>query len=178
MRSLYKIYDNQAVYFITSSIVEWIPMFTGKPYFDILVSSIQYCQKNKKLSVYAYVIMENHFHMICQSNELDKVIQSLKRHSAKRIIEQLNSDRKTWILDALKYYKKQHKKHSEHQLWQEGFHPQQLLSAKMALQKIEYLHYNPVRRGYVSAPEHWIYSSAGDFYLNRQGLIELQELIL
>ena len=46
----------------------------------------------------------------------------------------------------------------------------------MLNQKIEYIHYNPVRRGYVSEPEHWIYSSAGDYIADRKGVIDLQDL--
>ena len=65
MRSPYKIHDPEGVYFLTSTVVEWIPIFTCKPYFDILLSSILYCQKNLSLAVFAYVILDNHFHMVC-----------------------------------------------------------------------------------------------------------------
>jgi putative transposase len=176
MRSHYKIHDPEGVYFLTSSIIEWIPIFTSKTCLDILVSSIVYCQANLGLAVFAYVILDNHFHMICLAPELSKVVQSLKRHTAKMIILQLKQDRKTWVLDLLSYYKKMHKKESEHQVWQEGMHPEQITSIEMLNQKIEYIHYNPVKRGLVAEPEHWIYSSAGDFILNRKGLIDLQEL--
>ena len=46
----------------------------------------------------------------------------------------------------------------------------------MLNQKIEYIHYDPVKRALVAEPEHWIYSSAGDFILNRWGVVELQDL--
>jgi putative transposase len=45
-------------------------------------------------------------------------------------------------------------------LWQEGVHPQFILSEEMMLQKSDYLHANPVKRGWVAAPTHWRYSSA------------------
>ena len=176
MRSKYKIHDKGSPYFITSTIIEWIPVFTSKVYFDIIISSIRYCQENYGLAVYAYVILDNHFHMVCQAIELSKVMQACKRHTARKIIQQLEIDGKIWILNLMSYYKKRHKTGSEHQLWQEGFHPQQILSDKMLNQKVEYLHHNPVRRGIVSEPEHWVYSSASDFILNRKGIIEIQEL--
>jgi hypothetical protein len=90
-------------------------------------------------------------------------MQSCKRHTAKIIIEQLRQDGKDWILNLLTFHKKKHKTESEHQVWQEGCYPKQILSVEMLNQKSEYIHYNPVRRGYVSEPEHWIYSSAGDY---------------
>ena len=57
MRSQYKIYDNEGVYFITSTVIEWIPIFTCKQYFDILINSFKYCQENFGLKIYAYVIL-------------------------------------------------------------------------------------------------------------------------
>ena len=175
MRSKYKIHDQEGVYFITSTVVEWIPIFTSKPYFDILVSSIQYCQEYYDLAVFAWVILENHFHMVCTALELSKVMQSLKRHTAKMLILQLEEDRKKWILDLLKFYKKRHKTESEYQFWQEGVHPQLITSIEMLNQKIEYVHFNPVKRGYVTEPEHWVYSSACD-YSGKKGIVEIQPL--
>ena len=40
-------------------------------------------------------------------------------------------------------------------------------------QKIEYIHYNPVKRGYVDEPIHWCYSSARN-YAGQVGLLEVQ----
>ena len=99
------------------------------------------------------------------SIELSRILQSLKRHTTKLIVEQLKHDQKDWILNLLVFYKKRHKRKSHHQLWQEGFHPQQIISDDMFRQKVAYIHYNPVKRGYVESSEHWYYSSAGDFLL-------------
>lgn len=82
-------------------------------------------------------------------------------------------DQKGWILNLLEFYKKRHKRESYHQLWQEGFHPQQIISDDMFRKKVEYVRYNPVKRGYVESPEHWYHSSAGDFIQNRSGAIRL-----
>ena len=176
MRSDYKIHDPEGMYFITSTVIEWIPIFTTRPYFDILVSSIQYCQAHYGLAVFAWVILDNHFHLICRNTELSKVMQSLKRHTAKMIIQQLEEDQKKWVLDLLSFYKKRHKNESDHQLWQEGVHPQQIISDEMLNQKIKYIHFNPVKRGYVAEPEHWIYSSAGNYIFGRKGVVEIQPL--
>ncbi|MCJ7680795.1 MAG: hypothetical protein MUP70_08730 [Candidatus Aminicenantes bacterium] len=132
----------------------------------------------KKLKIYAYVILDNHFHMICQSQELSRTLQSLKRHTSKCILEQLKQDQKNWILQLLAFYKKKHKKDSQHQLWQEGFHPQQIISEVMFKQKVEYIHQNPVKRGYVEAPEDWCFSSAGEFLLDRRGPKQLDPVTL
>jgi putative transposase len=42
----------------------------------------------------------------------------------------------------------------------------------MMRQKIEYIHHNPIKRGYVDVVEHWRYSSARN-YVGAEGLIEV-----
>jgi putative transposase len=84
----------------------------------------------------------------------------------------LEQDQKTWVLNQLQYYKQSIKIRSDYQVWQEGFHPQQIISEEMLQQKIDYLHHNPVRAGMVNRPEDWLYSSAGD-YAGGKGLVEL-----
>ena len=61
MRSRYQIINNSGVYFITSTVIEWIPVFTKREYFDIIVRSLSYCRQNKGLKLFAYVVMDNLF---------------------------------------------------------------------------------------------------------------------
>jgi len=176
MRSSYKITVSDGIYFITSTIIQWLPVFTSTAYFDIIIRSLKFCQENKGLKLYAYVILDNHFHFIVSGIDLRNTIKSLKMFTAKEIIEQLQRDRKEWLLDLLAYYKKRHKTYSQHQVWQEGYHPQLIISEEMLVQKIEYIHYNPVKRGLVDVPEHWRYCSARNFELNDHSLMRVDPL--
>lgn len=85
---------------------------------------------------------------------MSSTIASLRKYTAKKIIEQLREDNKFWLLNQLEFYKKRHKKENKYQVWQEGTHPKLIHTEKMLFQKIEYIHYNPVLRGYVNVPEH------------------------
>jgi hypothetical protein len=60
-------------------------------------------------------------------------------------------------------------------VWQEGFHPEQIESVEMMHQKIDYIHNNPVKPGYVDEPVHWRYSSARN-YEGPAGLIEVKTI--
>ena len=51
-----------------------------------------------------------------------------------------------------------------------------LTSLPVLWQKLNYIHYNPVRADIVKEPEHYIYSSAGDYINNTKGLIALEFL--
>ena len=58
------------------------------------------------------------------------------------------------VVNQLQYFRAAHKTASTHQVWQEGVHPQSISSDEMKMQKLEYLHNNPVHRGLVSSPQH------------------------
>ena len=60
----YRIKDQHAVYFITSTVHQWADVFTRQDYANIVIESLKYCQKEKGLKIYAWVIMTNHIHLI------------------------------------------------------------------------------------------------------------------
>ena len=175
MRTRYKINDADQIYFITCSIVEWIPVFTRKAYIDILIDSLTFCRVNKELKIFAYVILDNHLHLLISGDNLSNTIKDLKRHTAREIIKLAQKEEKLWLLNQFKYYKLKHKDDSDYQIWQEGFHPQQIISEEMLRQKIEYIHHNPVRIGLVEKAEDWIYSSARN-YLGFDAVMEVDIL--
>jgi len=173
MRDRYKIIEQDEIYFITSTIVEWLPVFTSDEYFEILINSVKYCAGQKSLKIYAYVILDNHFHLIASAPELTKVISSLKKYSAKLIIKQLKQDNKDWLLNQLAYRKKAYKKASTYQVWQEGIHPVLISNLEIFRQKVEYIHFNPVKRGLVDMTDHWRYSSARNYIHEDHSIIEV-----
>ena len=147
---------------MTSTIVEWLPVFTSAACCDTLINSLEYCRQHKALKIYAWVILDTHFHAILSAPELPKVLHHLKSFTAKQIVAQLPLEGRDWLLNQLQYFRAAHKS-THHQVWQEGDHPQAILCDEMLLQKMEYLHNNPVKRGWVSSPEHWRYSSAHEW---------------
>jgi putative transposase len=163
MRNRYRVNDENAAHFITSTIVEWLPVFTTQVCCDILVRSLEYSRAHKRLKIYGWVIMDNHFHAVVSAPVLSPTIADLKKFTAHAILEQLKTEGREWLLNQLAYFCAAHKFASRHQVWQEGVHPQLITNDKMMLQKLEYLHNNPVKRGLVASPEHWRYSSAHEW---------------
>ena len=163
MRSRYRVGQVGQAHFVTSTIVDWLPVFTTDAACDILVDALTYCQAQKGLQIYAWVILDNHFHAIVAAQELSRVMAAVKRHTARRIVEEAEARGRGWLLDQFARQRARHKVESQHQIWQEGFHPQELSTDEAMLQKIDYVHHNPVARGLVSLPEHWRYSSAHEW---------------
>jgi REP element-mobilizing transposase RayT len=161
---------------VTSTIVEWLPVFTNKPYFDIMIQSLIFCRKHKGLQLFSYVILDNHFHLVVCGPNLSRTITDFKKFTARSIIDRLKQDQKAWLLNQLAYFKKRHKTQSNYQVWQEGYHPELIMSDDMFRQKVEYIHNNPVKRGLVALPEHWLYSSARNYLLKDSSVIQLDPL--
>ncbi len=178
MKDRYKITEESGIYFVTSTIVEWIPVFTSQPYFEIIIKSLNYCIENKNLQLYAFVILDNHFHFIISGNDLSNTMASLKKFTAVEIVKLVKEQNKEWLLNQLAFYKKKYKLTSQFQVWQEGFHPEHVQNPEMFLQKLEYIHNNPVKRGYVDLPEQWVYSSARNYINNDHSIIKVDLSLL
>jgi len=153
-------------YFCTSTITDWYSIFTEPAYFNLIIDSLNYCRNHKGLKVHAYVIMLNHLHLIVSAdlnNSLSNIMRDFKRYTSGRISFLLKSKQRH---QALNFFKREAKKISEkrnYKIWQDGFHPIGLENEYFIKQKVNYIHDNPVRKGYVLKPEHWFYSSARNY---------------
>ena len=153
-RSRYKIYEPTYPHFITCTILHWLPIFTNKESVQIVIDSLEFLQQKDNLKIYAYVILENHLHLIIQSNDLAKSMKSFKQYTAKSLLELLKEKNAKTILEQLKFYKKAHHKATNYQVWEKGYQPKLIQSNDMMRSKIEYIHQNPVKRGYVDEAKH------------------------
>ena len=172
-RSRYKIYEPTHPHFITCTVVNWIPLFTRKESVEILLEAFRYLQKDEDFKLYAYVILENHIHIVAQSNDIAKSMARFKNYTAKELLRLLKKENVKTILEQLSFYKKAHKIDREYQVWQDGIQPKLMQNDAMMKNKIDYIHHNPVKRGYVDDATHWRYSSARD-YEGVEGLLEVE----
>lgn len=171
--SRYKIFEQERPHFFTSTVINWLPLFASPGIVELIYDCWKFMQKEKRLIIYGYIIMENHLHFIASSpTNLSKEVGIFRSYTARQMIDWLQEKKAEHILKQLNYYKLRHKRDRKYQLWQEGAHPKAILTDKMMLQKLEYMHYNPVKRGYVDEPTHWRYSSARD-YAGMEGLMEI-----
>jgi len=173
-RSRYKIVDPTLPHFVTCTVLHWVPVFTRPVTVDIILDSLRFLSK-EGLKVYAYVILENHLHLVVQSEQLDRDMARFKSYTSRRLIQYLPEYNVSQVLEQLAFYKKAHKNDRAYQFWQEGLHPEWVQNDAMMRQKVDYIHANPVKRGYVDKAEHWRYSSARD-YLGNEGLLEVCRL--
>jgi len=130
-------------------------------------------QKEENLKLYAYVILENHLHIIAQSDDIGKSMRHFKSFTAKALLKLLQKENAQTLLEQFRFYKKAHKTDRTYQIWQEGYQPKLIQTDAIMIAKINYIHHNPVKRGYVDEAKHWRYSSARD-YEGMKGLIKVE----
>lgn len=172
-RDRYRFGESPYPHFLTCTIVGWLPVFTRPEAVGVVLDSWRFLQDRGRLRVFGYAILENHLHLIASSDRLAKEIGDFKSFTARMILDDLSGRGEATILHQLRREKDTHKRDRPFQLWQEGSHPQIIQSDEMLRQKLEYIHNNPVKRGYVDLPEHWRYSSARN-YLGLDGLLPVE----
>ena len=79
------------------------------------------------------------------------------------------------MLDFFKKSCEKLKRNQKYKVWQTGFHAEEIRTQKFLEQKIDYIHYNPVKARIVEFPEHYIYSSARN-YAEMEGLLAVEIL--
>ena len=179
----YTISDQQGIYFLTFTVVDWLNVFTRRSYKDTIVDSLNYCIAQKGLIVYSWSLMTNHLHLIASAKEsagLSSVIRDFRKFTAKKVIEQIQQEdesRKEWLLRHFQYAGKYDKRIKQYKFWKEDNHALYLhpTETKIIDQKVDYIHNNPVVEGIVESPEEYLYSSARD-YAGEKGLVNITRM--
>jgi putative transposase len=172
----YKFDNPDGVYFVTSAVVEWVDAFTRSAYCDIVVNSLKYCIDNKGLVLHAWVIMPSHIHLIISRKGLDSlsdIMRDFKKFTSSEIIEAIQTNpesRRNWMLWIFKSAAEKNSNNKHFQFWQQENHPEELYSPEFTGQKLDYIHNNPVTARLVDSPEHFVYSSAKDYW-GEEGLL-------
>lgn len=109
-------------------------------------------------------------------------MRDLKRHTSEELHKARKSNsresRREWMLWMMKQSAVKNKIPSGFQLWQPENHPIELNTNKIAHQKLDNIHNNLVEAVFVRLPENWLYSSAIDYYTEKKGLLEIEQLEL
>ena len=106
----YLIHDQHAVHFPTFTVIEWIDIFTRANYKIEIANALEYCQKNKGLRLYAWCLMTNHLHLVCQTTEphtLSEFVRDFKKHTAKTIVKKFGTSPRAAVTGYLKHCAKQ-----------------------------------------------------------------------
>ena len=166
----HKIRNKEAIHFVTFAVVEWVDVFTRKLYKDIIVDSLKHCQNERALLVHAWCLMSNHLHLIlsARNHDTSEILRDFKKYTSKQITAAIKNNkqesRRDWMLRVFREQGEKNSRNTNYQFWRQDNQPKELYSSTFIVQKINYIHNNPVEAGIVERPEHYLYSSARDYH--------------
>ena len=141
MGNIKRFYEKNAAYFLTTVTEDRIKIFNEPKNCKILLVTIEYFKLLLDYRLYGFCVMPDHLHLI---------IHPLGKYDFSYIMKMIKGSfsRKTNKISA-----------KEGKIWQKGFYDEMITDSLRLIQKLEYLHNNPVKAGLVSSPEEYPYSS-------------------
>jgi putative transposase len=163
----YRISSDAAVYFVTYSIVDWLPVFVSEGACRIVTDSLNFCHEQKGLCINAYVIMPTHMHAIVFDRDLDagrleKTLVDFRKFTGRSLCDFCETHAPRCFADTLRATSTEDR---DRRFWQPSRHPEAVETEAFWRQKLDYLHENPCRKGLVRRAADWRFSSAA-YYLS------------
>ena len=140
-------------YYLTFVAQRWHYIFDRHGRWQILADALAWMQRHRGLQVHAFVFMLNHLHLMASSPDAAGFVRDYKKWTSARIRDNIATHEPSVMklfMDA----------RGDFHLWKKSNAPRLIESEKFFRQKTAYIENNPVVKGYVARPEHWLWSSA------------------
>lgn len=144
--------------FFTATILEWKKLLQPDKYKQIIIDSLKFLVNEQRVIVTAFVILDNHLHIIWQAVNgftPQQVQHNFLRYTAQQIKFDLQEHDPAFLEEF-----RVNAADREYQFWERNPLSIDLYSEKVFFQKLDYLHANPVVEGLCQYPEEYKYSSA------------------
>jgi putative transposase len=151
-------YSKEHPEFVTVTCLDWKALLEDDKHKDVITDSLAFLANQHRILVYAFIIMSNHFHLIWQmvgDHKREDVQRDFLKYTGQQILKYLRNESSA-LLDELMVNAKDRKR----QVWERNSLGISLWSTSVFQEKLEYIHYNPVKAGLCRYPEDYKYSSA------------------
>jgi putative transposase len=167
-KGLRRIYGGRDFHFITCSCYRRQALLKSARRRNAFLEILEQVRKKFRFIVAGYVVMPEHFHVLMsepQQGTPSTAIQVLKQRVARRLLPKRRSrDPRQQELFS---------DDSRRKFWQSRFYDFNVYSKNKYLEKLRYMHRNPVKRGLVDRPEQWAWSSFLDYVEGREGVVKV-----
>ncbi|KAA0243476.1 MAG: hypothetical protein DYG83_05055 [Candidatus Brocadia sp. AMX2] len=166
-------------HFLTFSCYQGLPLLSKDRTRNWLIESIIMAKEKYQYALWAYVIMPEHAHLLVyplvENYNISLFLKAIKQSVARRAKHYLEKNDRTW-LDKLTV---KLGSREVFRFWQAGpGYDRNITSKDELLEKINYMHRNPVRRGLVLNPQEWKWSSAGWYAGEREVVLAVDKMNL
>ena len=143
-----------ALHFLTFSCYKREPLLNNVWSYNRFECELEAIRKRYRFAVIGYVLMPEHVHLLVSepaSTKLSVAIQVLKQVTSRKL-----------------------KATGAEKFWQPRYYDFNVWSAKKHIEKLRYMHRNPVKRGLVARPEEWKWSSFRHYAFREMGAVEIE----
>lgn len=169
---LHRYYGAGYSHFITTSCYRRLPLLGTPRNRDLLLCVLESVQRRYHFVVVGYVVMPEHVHLLISEPRRGNpsvVMKALKQGFARRLLGRLRRR------NSLKQLSLWEAPFELGRIWQPRFYDFVVFSEKKRVEKLRYMHRNPVKRGLVLEPEQWIWSSSRYYAYGEPGPVVINE---
>jgi len=165
---LHRYYGANHLHFITCSCYRRLPLFRSAPSRDMFLAVLEATRQRYRFVVVGYVVMPEHVHLLISEPEVgtpSTVMQVLKQRTARALLpKQKPCDPSPFenSPDCPSF-------------WQTRFYDFNVWTNRKRVEKLDYMHFNPVKRGLVAEPGDWNWSSERFYRLDELGAVRVNE---
>ena len=155
---LKRYYGSGDLHFITCSCYRRGPILGTPQRRDLLLDILEQTRPRLRFIVLCYVVMPEHFHLLISEPQVrtpSTVMQVLKQRFSRQV--------------------KQEEIAAESRIWEERFYDFNVWTEAKRVEKLRYMHRNPVKRGLVVEPQDWAWSSFRFYLLGEQGRVRVND---
>ena len=153
-----RISKDNPFYYLTSVTNNRLPVFQTEKLKEITTDALNEARESAEILIFAYVIMSDHYHLITDGKRKpSEVLRYTNGISARRVINYLKENNYTSSLEKLRQETK--KREYKYSLWEHHSNAFLLTSEATFMQKVNYIHQNPVSAGLVERSEDYLFSS-------------------
>ena len=165
-KGLKRYYGQDHLHFINCSCYHRQPWLATPRRRDLFSQILEETRQRYGFVVVGYVVMPDHIHLLISEPERgtpSTVMQVVKQRFARSVLrrKKRNSAQSELWPD------------SEEHVWQRCFYDFNVWSARKRIEKLRYMHCNPVKRGLVLEPEQWEWSSFRSYAYREVGRVRV-----
>jgi len=159
MAQRFMVSQDSPILYITVVTKDRLPVFRTDRMKQILCRAIDEARRSAGFLLFAYVIMIDHMHLLTsRPSTTSNVLRVLKGLTARRIIDYLKENHFVSSLSKLGHQERE--RNYRYSLWQREKNVLPIFSEDMFKEKLNYIHQNPVRAGFVDRATEYHWSSA------------------
>jgi len=166
-KGLKRYYGSGHLHFITCSCYQRKPWLGTGPRRDLFLRLLEQVRLRYRFVVLGYIVMPEHFHLLIsepQEGDPSKAMQILKQRFAQQILRRPRRKQKDQPLVS-----------APNHVWQARFYDFNVWTERKRVEKLRYMHRNPVKRGLVSEPQQWSWSSFRHYMYGEVGPVRVND---